>query len=83
MHGESFQELVEKTRMHYAANGFSYGRMLEDHVEAGIVRFLQENKITGYCPPAPPTAEEFADPLLEPQGVDVGNDPERIRKALV
>ena len=82
MEGRSFQELVEKTRQHYAANGFSYGRMLADHVEEGIVRFLQQNKITGYCPPAPPTVEEFAEPLLEPEGVEVGNDVARIKELL-
>lgn len=77
-----FLALVDRTREHYSANGFSHGTGLAAHVEEGIVRDLQERGIKGFAPPPSMTVAEFVGPLREPQGVQVGNDVRRIKDLL-
>jgi hypothetical protein len=75
LHGTTFDDLVEKTRVHYAENGYSYGTALEERVNQGICDRLIEEGERGFCAYPPPPVEQFIEPLRSSKGKRVRDVP--------
>jgi hypothetical protein len=73
--------LVEASRIHYAANGFTYGKALETRIQTVIGDRLKSQGIKGYCYDET-TVPEFVLTLKDSKGEALAQRPDLIHKSL-